>query len=265
MKKIPDIINRLWNVCGQMEVGALLTCGSGIMIINVDGISLSQPWLYVHVTLITIALCWLLFNKQLRTINTSFLLCTAIFYFLFFCCIANYMWRRPLRDIDLLSKYLGTRVFDWPRGNFHLVRSPLYRERSGKLKVLQRQRLETGGKQLKTCPCRTVSVGGIRKNFFVPSPIVRRFFSSPPFPLAGSLCCGESLSKGRRDLASGFQPVSKFCGTRNRCGCDFFCDESWGFLPSSEVIAQRSEVFLLYSLSRSRANEHPSSHTQWLE
>ena len=30
MKKIQDIINRLWNVCGQMEVGALLTCGSGI-------------------------------------------------------------------------------------------------------------------------------------------------------------------------------------------------------------------------------------------
>ena len=30
MKKIPDIINRLWNVCGQMEVGALLTWGSGI-------------------------------------------------------------------------------------------------------------------------------------------------------------------------------------------------------------------------------------------
>ena len=31
MKKIPDIINRLWNVCGQMEVGTLLTCGSGII------------------------------------------------------------------------------------------------------------------------------------------------------------------------------------------------------------------------------------------
>ena len=31
MKKIPDIINRLWTVCGQMEVGALLTCGSGII------------------------------------------------------------------------------------------------------------------------------------------------------------------------------------------------------------------------------------------
>ena len=31
MKKIPDIINRLWNVCGQMEVGALLTCVSGII------------------------------------------------------------------------------------------------------------------------------------------------------------------------------------------------------------------------------------------
>ena len=30
MKKIPDIINRLWNVCSQMEVGPLLTCGSGI-------------------------------------------------------------------------------------------------------------------------------------------------------------------------------------------------------------------------------------------
>ena len=24
MKKIPDIINRLWNVCGQIEVGELL-------------------------------------------------------------------------------------------------------------------------------------------------------------------------------------------------------------------------------------------------
>ena len=34
MKKIPDIINRLWNVCGQMEVGALLTCGSGIKYIK---------------------------------------------------------------------------------------------------------------------------------------------------------------------------------------------------------------------------------------
>ena len=34
MKKLPDIINRLWNVCGQMEVGALLTCGSGILYIN---------------------------------------------------------------------------------------------------------------------------------------------------------------------------------------------------------------------------------------
>ena len=39
-------------------------------------------------------------------------------------------------------------------------------------------------------------------------------------------------------------PVSKFCWTRNRYGCDFFCDKSWGFLPVSEVslIAQRSEV-----------------------
>ena len=34
MKKIPDIINRLWNVCGQMEVGTLLTCGSGIIAIK---------------------------------------------------------------------------------------------------------------------------------------------------------------------------------------------------------------------------------------
>ena len=31
MKKIQDIINRLLNVCGQMEVGALLTCRSGII------------------------------------------------------------------------------------------------------------------------------------------------------------------------------------------------------------------------------------------
>ena len=37
MKKIPDIINRLWKVCGQMEVGALLTCGSGIMTNNEGG------------------------------------------------------------------------------------------------------------------------------------------------------------------------------------------------------------------------------------
>ena len=36
MKKIPDVINRLWNVCGQMEVGALLTCGSGIMSLILD-------------------------------------------------------------------------------------------------------------------------------------------------------------------------------------------------------------------------------------
>ena len=34
MKKIPDIINRLWNVCGQMEVGALLTWGSGIILVK---------------------------------------------------------------------------------------------------------------------------------------------------------------------------------------------------------------------------------------
>ena len=34
MKKIPDIINRLLNVCGQMEVGALLTCRSGIKFVN---------------------------------------------------------------------------------------------------------------------------------------------------------------------------------------------------------------------------------------
>ena len=33
MKKILDIINRLWNVCGQMEVGALLTWGSGINVL----------------------------------------------------------------------------------------------------------------------------------------------------------------------------------------------------------------------------------------
>ena len=34
MKKIPNIINRLLNVCGQMVVGALLNCGSGIKIIK---------------------------------------------------------------------------------------------------------------------------------------------------------------------------------------------------------------------------------------
>ena len=84
--------------------------------------------------------------------------------------------------IDLLSKYLGTRVFDWPRGNFPLAQSPLYRERSGKLEVFQRQRLETGGRQLNlTCPNRTVSVGGFRQNlciFFDCSPVL--FFSTFP-------------------------------------------------------------------------------------
>ena len=34
MKKIQDIINRLWNVCGRTEVGALLTCGSGTIYIK---------------------------------------------------------------------------------------------------------------------------------------------------------------------------------------------------------------------------------------
>ena len=109
-----------------------------------------------------------------------------------------------LLTIDLLSKYLGTRVFDWPRGNFHLAQLPLYRERSGKLEFFQRQRLKTWGRQLKTYPSRTVSVGGFRKNFctlFDWSPVL--FFST--FPTGrGWLCCGESPSKGRRDLALGF-------------------------------------------------------------
>ena len=36
------IINRLWNVCGQMEVGALLTCGSGIRSINRTSLSVMK-------------------------------------------------------------------------------------------------------------------------------------------------------------------------------------------------------------------------------
>ena len=43
--------------------------------------------------------------------------------------------------IDLLSKYLGTRSFDWPRGKFCLARSPKYGERSGRLELFERQRL----------------------------------------------------------------------------------------------------------------------------
>ena len=43
--------------------------------------------------------------------------------------------------IDFLSKYLGTRSFDWPRGNFCLARSPEYGERSGRLELFERQRL----------------------------------------------------------------------------------------------------------------------------
>ena len=43
--------------------------------------------------------------------------------------------------IDLLSKYLGTRSFDWPRGNFCLARSPEYGERSGRLELFEKQRL----------------------------------------------------------------------------------------------------------------------------
>ena len=42
MKKIKDIINRLWNVCGQMEVGALLTCGSGIKSNKIHGPSIPK-------------------------------------------------------------------------------------------------------------------------------------------------------------------------------------------------------------------------------
>ena len=44
MKKIPDIINRLWNLCGQMEVGALLTRKSGIRP-NKKGSLLRLTWL----------------------------------------------------------------------------------------------------------------------------------------------------------------------------------------------------------------------------
>ena len=44
MKKIQDIINRLWNVRGQMEVGALLTCRSGIKKIKLEhDISILNP------------------------------------------------------------------------------------------------------------------------------------------------------------------------------------------------------------------------------
>ena len=44
MKKIPDIVNRLWNVCSQMEVGALSTCGSGIIdTISMTSVSDFQP------------------------------------------------------------------------------------------------------------------------------------------------------------------------------------------------------------------------------
>ena len=46
MKKIPDIINRLWNVCGQMEVAALLTCGSGIKVGKFQGGGFNIPYVY---------------------------------------------------------------------------------------------------------------------------------------------------------------------------------------------------------------------------
>ena len=43
MKKIPEIINRLWNVCGQMEAGALLTCGSGIKTVIKNTMAVCSP------------------------------------------------------------------------------------------------------------------------------------------------------------------------------------------------------------------------------
>ena len=46
MKKIPDI-NRLWNVCGQMEVGALLTWGSGIKIFLLS-YQENYPWVPIQ-------------------------------------------------------------------------------------------------------------------------------------------------------------------------------------------------------------------------
>ena len=58
---------------------------------------------------------------------------------------------------------------------------------------------------------------------------------SPPFRLAADHCAAESPCR-RGDVTRrwGFMPVSKFCWKRNRCGCDFFCDKLWGFLPGSE-------------------------------
>ena len=121
------------------------------------------------------------------------------------------------------------------------------------------------GRQLKTYLCWTVSVGGFRINFCTLFDCWPVFFC-PPFPLAADHNAAESPRR-RGDVTRRwvFIPVSKFCWTRNRCGCDFFCDKSWGFLPGSEVslIAQRSEV-CTHCHDRGQTNT-PSSHTQWLE
>ena len=125
--------------------------------------------------------------------------------------------------IDLLSKYLGTRVFDWSRGNFHLARSPLYRERSGKLEVFSKTTTRDWEKTAQNLSVSKNLSWGIQEKLLHPLRLFAGSFLLHPFPTGRwSLCCGESLSKGQRDSASGFQPVSKFCWTRNRCGCDFF-------------------------------------------
>ena len=64
MKKIPDIINRLWNVCGQMEVGTLLTCGSGIIVLK----KLQTP----RFVIFSIGFVWRITNLEVCNFSIGF-------------------------------------------------------------------------------------------------------------------------------------------------------------------------------------------------
>ena len=142
-------------------------------------------------------------------------------------------------------KVSGYEGFDWPLGNFPLARSPLYRERLGKLEVFKDNDWRLGEDSSNLSVSNSFSWGIQAKRLYP----LRLFACSfllhlSHWPLI--IVLRRVPVEGATWFAKrwGFMPVSKFCWTRNRCGCDFFSEKSWGFLPLTEVslIAQRSEV-----------------------
>ena len=161
---------------------------------------------------------------------------------------------RTLAEIDAFptmqtltfSQSIWVRGFRLASGQLSPCAIAIVQRVIGKTRSFSKRTTRDWGKTAQNLSVSNSFSWGIQEKTFVPSSIVRRFFSSPScFPLVADHCAAESPRR-RGDVTRrwGFMSLSKFCWTRNRCGCDFFCDKSWGFLPVSEVslIAQRSEV-----------------------